>query len=44
MDQLNLVCGVTRIAFDLKGKALETTHINKFVKNKLLGSRFFDEY
>ena len=25
MDQLNLVCGVTRIAFDLKGEVLETT-------------------
>ena len=25
MDQSNLVCGVTRIAFDLKGEALETT-------------------
>ena len=25
MDLSNLVCGVTRIAFDLKGEALETT-------------------
>ena len=25
MDQSNLVCGVTRIAFDRKGEALETT-------------------
>ena len=25
MDQSNLVCGVSRIAFDLKGEALEAT-------------------
>ena len=25
MDQSNLVCGFTRIAFDLKGEALDTT-------------------
>ena len=25
MDQSNLVCGVTRIVFDHKGQALETT-------------------
>ena len=25
MDQSNLVCGVTRVAFDLKGEDLKTT-------------------
>ena len=28
MDRSNLVCGVTVIAFDLKGEALETTLID----------------
>ena len=43
MDQSNLVCGVTRIAFDRKGEALETILMEQMELNvKIMALHLFE--
>ena len=36
MDQTNLVCGVTRLAFDREGEALETPLMEQMTLNVII--------